>query len=85
VNRWNPWVGAVVIFLGVLAAVAFAYLKIDLAILPPLIITAGITALQAASHVETTKQLGQTTTELVTLRASMRPPSLVDATEKQAR
>lgn len=84
-STWNPWIGAVVIVVGVLSAALFSLLKIDAAILPAAIVTAGIALLQAREHAETRKDLGTTRTELVTLKASMRPPSLVDEGEKVRR
>jgi hypothetical protein len=69
-----------VIVVGVGSVALFHYLKIDTSILPAAIVTAGITLLQAASHAEVKKELVQTRTELVTLRAaaiSTPPPSLL--------
>ncbi len=80
----NPWLGFLLIVVGVLAAALFARLKIDNALIPAAIVTAGIAAIQAAQHAQTSKKLGETRTELVTLKASMRPPSLVDERERKS-
>lgn len=80
----NPWLGFLLVVLGVGTAALFAHMKIDNAILPAAIVTAGLAFVQAAAAHRTTKELGQTRTELTTLKASMRPPSLVDPSERKS-
>lgn len=81
----NPWLGLLLILVGVAAVALFARMHIDNALIPAAIITAGLGVIQAAQHWQATKQLGETRTELVTLQKSMRPPSLVDEGERGAK
>jgi hypothetical protein len=78
----SPWLGVVLIALGLVAIVVFDWLKIPQGASALAVLTLGIAILQGVSHQNTSKELTNTTNELVTLRKSMRPPSLVDEFEK---
>lgn len=79
----NPWLGFLLILVGVSCVALFARMHIDNGLIPAAIITAGLAVIQTAQHWQATKQLGATRTELVTLQKSMRPPSLVDDQERK--
>jgi hypothetical protein len=67
----NPWIAVVVIVVGVGAAIGFALLHIPEASIPSGIVAVGVTILLGGAHAQTTGQLK-------TLRASMRPPPALD-------
>lgn len=71
----NPWAIVAMVAIGVAGSLGFAVAgKADGGLIMGLI-TIGIAALGAAQHAESRKEVKQ-------LRASMRPPSLVDEREK---
>jgi hypothetical protein len=72
----NAWLGVILIFLGLVAVVVFAWLKIPEGATALAVVVLGIGIIQGQSA-------HTTTTELKNLRASMRPPpSLVDEYER---
>ena len=71
----SAWLGVTLIALGLVATVVFTWLKIPEGATAISIVVLGIAVLQGQS-------VHTTTTELKNLRASMRPPSLVDEFER---
>ena len=69
----SPWIGVVLVLMGLTAAVAFSLLHIggEAGGIAFAVITAGIAIAQARGHDETQR-------ELTTLRRSMRPPAYTE-------
>jgi hypothetical protein len=75
--------GVALIVVGLAAMVGFAYAKVPEGSTAAGIVTLGVAIVWARVHQSTKTALQSTRVELTELRASMRPPSLVDATEKK--
>ena len=67
----NPWIGVLLVGLGLVAIVVFTILHVDQVPIAAGVVMLGVSIIQAQAHVNTKQELTQ-------LRASIRPPSSPD-------
>jgi ribose/xylose/arabinose/galactoside ABC-type transport system permease subunit len=72
-NSNNPWIGIVLIAIGVASIFGFEHYHITQGAVPMMIITLGIAVVQGWTHVQTVKTLNATKEDLVVLKNSIRP------------